>query len=122
MAGDSRAGHKEEAAPEEPLLDSRGWPLIRLKKVFPCMSNSDIAARAHFFAGLRALSEADYMAGRGLTVETIVREDPRYGPRDVSYSIGGSPRKDRSYAEMEAKLVSAVRAAHAAYAKVKPGQ
>ena len=81
---------KEEGVPEEPLLDSRGWPLVRLTKVFPCMSNSDIAARAHFFAGLRALSAADYMAGKG-----------------------------RSYAEMEAELVKAVRAAHAAYAKAK---
>ena len=54
-----------------------------------------------------------------MTVETIVREDPRYGPKDVVYSIGGEPRKERSYAEMEAELVKAVRAAHAAYAKAK---
>lgn len=119
MTGNVKDNKKEEGVPEEPLLDSRGWPLIRLTKVFPCMSNSDIAARAHFFAGLRALPEADYMAGKGMTVETIVREDPRYGPKDVVYSIGGEPRKERSYAEMEAELVKAVRASHAAYARAK---
>ena len=77
MTGNVKDNKKEEGVPEEPLLDSRGWPLIRLTKVFPCMSNSDIAARAHFFAGLRALSEADYMAGKGMTVETIVRATVR---------------------------------------------
>lgn len=117
MTGNVKDNKKEEEAPQEPLLDSRGWPLVRLTKVFPCMSNSDIAARAHFFAGLRALSREDYMAGKGMTVETIVREDPRYGPKNVVYSIGGTPRTERSYAEMEAELVKAVRAAHTAYEK-----
>lgn len=96
----------------EESLDERGWPKIYLDKLFPCMSNSDIAVRAQFFARLRALSEDDYMAGKGFTVETIVREDPRNPIRRITYRIGGKPRHDRSYAEMEAELVAAVRQAH----------
>lgn len=93
--------------------DERGWPKVFLDRLFPCMSNSDIAVRSQFFARLRALSEEDYMAGRGFTVVTMVREDPRRPIRRVAYRIGGTPRHDRSYAEMEAELVASVRRAHA---------
>ena len=106
--------------PDHLPQDERGWPVLVIERVFPCMSNSDIAARAHFFEAYRKFSEKDYMAGRGMTVETTVRDDPRYPPVSVRYEVGGRPRTERSYAEMEAELVAAVKAAHAAV--VRPGR
>ena len=57
---------EEIAAP--PMVDDRGFPLIVIGRLFPCMSNSDIAARAKVYGAWRAMTERDYMAGAGLTV------------------------------------------------------
>ncbi|MDO5530754.1 hypothetical protein [Sutterella sp.] len=97
---------------DETGTDEKGGALVRVARVFHTMSQADIAARARFFAAMRSMSDADYAAGKGLSVDCTVREDPRVGPKTVRYTIGGSPRAGRTYAVMEAELVAAVRAAH----------
>ncbi len=111
MTQAKKNSNEEIAAP--PMVDDRGFPLIVIGRLFPCMSNSDIAARAKVYGAWRAMTERDYMAGAGLTVRTSVREDPRERPKILDYVIGGAQRHDRSYAEMEAEIVAAVRRAHA---------
>ena len=90
--------HEEKKKDEDegPKFDERGEPLVIFKRTCPAMNNADLAARASFFAAMRAMSDEDFKAGRGLTFQTMVREDPRYP----------------TYAEMEAEAVEVINAAH----------
>ena len=57
------------------------------------------------------MSDEDFKAGRGLTFQTMVREDPRYPARQIQFVFGIRPRA-RTYAEMEAEAVEVINAAH----------
>lgn len=76
--------HEEKKKDEGPKFDERGEPLVIFKRTCPAMNNADLAARASFFAAMRAMSDEDFKAGRGLTFQTMVREDPRYPARQDS--------------------------------------
>ena len=104
--------HEEKKKDEGPKFDERGEPLVIFKRTCPAMNNADLAARASFFAAMRAMSDEDFKAGRGLTFQTMVREDPRYPARQIQYVFGIRPRTARTYAEMEAEAVEVINAAH----------
>lgn len=106
--------HEEKKKDEDegPKFDERGEPLVIFKRTCPAMNNADLAARASFFAAMRAMSDEDFKAGRGLTFQTMVREDPRYPARQIQFVFGIRPRTARTYAEMEAEAVEVINAAH----------
>lgn len=106
--------HEEKKKDEDegPKFDERGEPLVIFKRTCPAMNNADLAARASFFAAMRAMSDEDFKAGRGLTFQTMVREDPRYPARQIQFVFGIRPRTARTYAEMEAEAVAVINAAH----------
>lgn len=93
--------HEEKKKDEDegPKFDERGEPLVIFKRTCPAMNNADLAARASFFAAMRAMSDEDFKAGRGLTFQTMVREDPRYPARQIQFVFGIRPRTARTYAE-----------------------
>ena len=66
--------HEEKKKDEDegPKFDERGDPLVLFKRTCPAMNNADLAARASFFAAMRAMSDEDFKAGRGLTFQTMV--------------------------------------------------
>ena len=99
--------HEEKKKDEDegPKFDERGEPLVIFKRTCPAMNNADLAAR-------RAMSDEDFKAGRGLTFQTMVREDPRYPARQIQFVFGIRPRTARTYAEMEAEAVEVINAAH----------
>ena len=82
--------HEEKKKDEDegPKFDERGEPLVIFKRTCPAMNNADLAARASFFAAMRAMSDEDFKAGRGLTFQTMVREDPRYPARQIQFVFG----------------------------------
>ena len=104
--------HEEKKKDEGPKFDERGEPLVIFKRTCPAMNNADLAARASFFAALRAMSDDDFKAGRGITFQTMVRVDPRYPARLIQFVFGIRPRTARTYAEMEAEAVEVINAAH----------
>ena len=106
--------HEEKKKDEDegPKFDERGEPLVIFKRTCPAMNNADLAARASFFAAMRAMSDEDFKAGRGLTFQTMVREDPRYPARQIQFVFGIRPRTARTDAEMEAEAVEVINAAH----------
>lgn len=61
------------------------------------------------------MSDEDFKAGRGLTFQTMVREDPRYPARQIQFVFGIRPRTARTYAEMEAEAVEVINAAHKSF-------
>ena len=104
--------HEEKKKDEGPKFDERGGPLVVFKRTCAAMNNADLVARASFFAAMRAMSDEDFKAGRGLTFQTMVREDPRYPARQIQFVFGIRPRTARTYAEMEAEAVEVINAAH----------
>lgn len=119
MTEDAFGSETEEdkggAAPE-PQLDERGWPLIRLPRTVFALNNADIGARGKYYAAMRAMSDEDFKAGRGLTVEQLVRDDARYPPKLARYVFGIGPREARTYACMEAEAVEVIRRCHEDFA------
>ena len=97
--------HEEKKKDEGPKFDERGEPLVIFKRTCPAMNNA-------VFAAMRAMSDEDFKAGRGLTFQTMVREDPRYPARQIQFVFGIRPRTARTYAEMEAEAVEVINAAH----------
>lgn len=57
--------HEEKKKDEDegPKFDERGEPLVIFKRTCPAMNNADLAARASFFAAMRAMSDEDFKAG-----------------------------------------------------------
>ena len=95
-----------------PRIDDNGDPIVYFDRICFAMNKADNAARATFFAHMRSLSIEDYRAGRGVTFITEVRDDVRFPARPCKFVFGGHPRKERTYAEMEAEALSVIKATH----------
>ena len=108
--------HEEKKKDEGPKFDERGEPLVIFKRTCPAMNNADLAARASFFAAMRAMSDEDFKSSeichKRRFFQTMVREDPRYPARQIQFVFGIRPRTARTYAEMEAEAVEVINAAH----------